>query len=264
MTSIFYRLLACIGVVVVIADCAVPPGVQFNSHGLKPAKLSGTLYSPEGNGPFPAIVALHGYGGFLDYQDDWLKKLSDLGFVTLMVDSYCERGYYCPGQSRSRLEPLMRDPMTVSPATRADDALGGLQYLQSLPFVDPERIGVLGWTGGATAALIASARTSGFKAAVAFYPSVSDSQRQHEALTPILILAGERDPNAAEYRSFADTARKKRRPVEVVLYPGAYRKFDEPGGMINVLGIKQEYNPAAARDADNRLKSFFAKHLGRK
>jgi dienelactone hydrolase len=217
------------------------------------------MYKPQGQGPFPAIVALHGFGGILDYQNDWLKNLKDAGFVTLMVDSYCARGYYCQGQSRSRLTPLMLNPMMVSPATRATDALGALRYLQSQPFVDPERIGVLGWSGGGTAAVMVSSRTGGFKAAVGFYPSVSE--RQHEPITPTLILAGELDPNAAQYKSYADAARKKNLPVEVVVYPGAYRKFDEPGGMINIAGTKQEYNEAAALDAEKRVKSFFSKHL---
>lgn len=254
-----FRLALCLGLVVLVAGCAPTVTIQFTSRAPDGAKLSGTLHKPEGNGPFPAIVALHGYGGVLDYQEDWLKNLRDTGFVTLMVDSYCGRGYYCPGQSRSRVLPLMQNPMIVSPAMRAADALAALYFLQNQSFVDRERIGVLGWSGGGTAALMASTPASGFKAAVSFYPTVSEIQR--DWTTPALILAGDLDPSAPQYKSFTVAMRGKSLPVEVILYASAHRKFDEPGSRINSLGIKEEYNQAAALDADRRVKAFFSKYL---
>jgi len=164
----YFRFFACVTIILLLSACSPANLVQFTTPPPLNVTLSGTLYKPEGQGPFPAIVALHGYGGILDYQDEWVQSLKESGFVTLMVDSYCGRGYYCPGQNRSRILPLMENPMIVSPEMRAADASAALGYLQAQPFVDPDRIGVLGWSGGATAALIATKDSKVFKAAVGF------------------------------------------------------------------------------------------------
>jgi len=259
MWTSYGRVFGCIAIIFLLSGCSPATTVHFTTPAPHSVKLSGVLYKPEGHGPFPAIVALHGYGGILDYQDEWLRNLKDSGFVTLMVDSYCGRGYYCPGQQRSRVLPLMQNPMMVSPETRAADASVALRYLQSQPFVDPERVAVLGWSGGGTAALIATSNSNRFKAAVSFYPSLGEGRDKRS--TPALILAGEYDPNASQYVSYVKLAREKNLPVKIILYPGSYRKFDEPGSTTNSLGMKQKYNREAALDAGKQVKAFFSEHL---
>ena len=57
--------------------------------------LNGLLFVPEGPGPFPAMVALHGAGGIFPYQAWWARQIANTGVVVLFVDSYCTRGYLC-------------------------------------------------------------------------------------------------------------------------------------------------------------------------
>jgi dienelactone hydrolase len=52
--------------------------------------LDGYLFRPEGNGPFPAIVALHGCSGLFTKRGklnarflDWGRRLAGLGYVVL-------------------------------------------------------------------------------------------------------------------------------------------------------------------------------------
>jgi hypothetical protein len=71
------------------------------------------------------------------------------------------------------------------------------------------------------------------------YPTIPEGQDKRSA--PALILAGEHDPNAAHYVRYRNLVVKNKFPVKIVLYPGAYRKFDEPGSAVNLLGIRQEY-----------------------
>jgi poly(3-hydroxybutyrate) depolymerase len=50
--------------------------------------LTGRLTKPEGKGPFPAVVLLHGCGGMQPRRDDrWSDRLSRWGYVTLQVCS---------------------------------------------------------------------------------------------------------------------------------------------------------------------------------
>lgn len=51
-----------------------------------------SLYRPEGNGPFPAVVLLHTCGGIQPHISDWGQRLKESGYVALAVDSFTPRG----------------------------------------------------------------------------------------------------------------------------------------------------------------------------
>src|SRR5258708_20761229 len=57
--------------------------------------LHGTLYRPEGDGPFPAVVAMHDCGGLIPPPalqaplfNEWTKLLVGQGFFGLLPDSF--------------------------------------------------------------------------------------------------------------------------------------------------------------------------------
>ena len=121
-------------------------------EGRAPARLEGVLSLPSGAGPFPALVMLHGCTGLRTGTGAiqgklrfWAGHLRELGYATLMVDSFTPRGIdeVCTG--RHMLSPV-RD--------RADDARGALRYLQGRSDIRPDRIGLLGWSNGAAGAPI--------------------------------------------------------------------------------------------------------------
>ena len=69
--------------------------------------LPGVLFRPEGPGPFPGVVALHGCGGMVNSAGkilgrlaDWGERLSAAGFAVLFPDSFTPRGL--SGQCRVR------------------------------------------------------------------------------------------------------------------------------------------------------------------
>ncbi|MGH8276995.1 MAG: alpha/beta hydrolase family protein, partial [Steroidobacteraceae bacterium] len=103
--------------------------------------IKGYLSRPNGDGPFPAIVHLHGCGGLLDKRRVAdARQFTNWGYVTLMVDSFATRGIKdaCAG--------------LYIPARQAD-AMGALVYMSKLSFVDPARIAVVGYSQGGSAAL---------------------------------------------------------------------------------------------------------------
>ena len=110
--------------------------------------ISGYLTKPDGNGPFPAIVHLHGCGGlskaFKAGTDKglWSERLAAWGYVVLVVDSFTTRG----------IEQACT-AVGSGIAARIADAYGALAYLSAQPFVDASRIAVLGISQGAITAL---------------------------------------------------------------------------------------------------------------
>ena len=95
--------------------------------------------------------------------------MTGLGYVSLAVDSFATRG----------IKEACTRPMPALMLARQGDALGALSHLSKLPFVDPQRIAVLGGSqGGMVALQLASTkqveifdfpRDLKFRAAVTYY-----------------------------------------------------------------------------------------------
>ena len=78
---------------------AAPPAPEQVEIAVDGIKLKAFLYRPEGNGPFPAVVALHNCDGlagrrthFARRYRDWGERLVAAGFVALFPDSFGSRG----------------------------------------------------------------------------------------------------------------------------------------------------------------------------
>ena len=232
--------------------------------------LTGKLTKPQGGGPFPAVVMLHGCRGIDKAQDAWAGRFASWGYVALQVDSLAPRGQ----------KDTCATPFLVPFPTRVQDAYDSKAYLAGLPFVDRNRIAVMGWSHGgaltiasvsqgnylAWAALnfmfLAQKPTPPFRAAVAFYPWVCVAQL-NDSDAPLLILAGESDI-IVPVVLLKNNMPSKKNTQEVILkvYPGAYHLFDSEGtDSITPTGVRYKYDPAAAADAIVQVKDFLAKHL---
>ena len=236
---------------VIFIPAACVSTVKFNSIDIGEQLLTGSLMKPEGNGPFPAIVMLHGCAGIEAVHNTWASRLKSWGYVTFIVDSFGPRGVG---------NVCKRGDSRVPPWMRALDARGARIYLEKLPFVDSERIVVMGWSHGGATTLKAMADTS-FRAAIAFYPYCPRLQNLN---APLLILIGEKDDwtPAAECIK-AVQLQKSSHEVLLKVYPGAYHSFDENGlvGGMLYFGHWLEYHPKATSDAIFQVKTFLAKHL---
>ena len=222
--------------------------------------LVGEFYRPPGNGPFPAVVLLHGCDGRLPtaLEQREAQKLVALGYAVVAVDSFGPRG--------------VRDRCTIeagSPVDRVMDAYGALQYLAGRADIDPDRVAVLGYSQGGITAI--SAVTRGgietlferhFKAAIAYYPECDNS----EVSAPTLILIGALDEwtPSRNCREMVATQSGAGMPVELFVYPNAYHAFNFPRDRpVNYFGHRIEYNEAAERAAWNETSRFLRQHLGR-
>ena len=216
-----------------------------------PIELSGELYRPPGDGPVPAVVALHGCGGTGSRvnKDPIGAQFTALGYAVLFVDSFGPRG----------ITNGCTPAYWLNPVDRVGDAFAALAYLAQLPFVDPERIAVVGYSQGADVTL--SAVTPGgdesvfdrhFRAAIAYYPWCGGFNGT--VAVPTVILVGERDDwtPAAACKKLMARRGSEGAPLRLVVYPDAYHAFnivtlrDRP---ITYQGHHLEYNEAADRAA---------------
>jgi dienelactone hydrolase len=192
---------------------AEPETVYFKSAD-GTTEIVGYLYKPEGSGPHPAIVLLHGRAGPYSTKDnkdctyvgrgitsdcnaDTLSKRHQLwgefwaahGVLALLPDSFGPRGK-AHGFGRFTHDDPDRESvneLTVRPL----DAEGALNYLRARDDVVRERIFLQGWSNGGSTTLNVMIRqgakgrasgtrdppghvVEGFRAALAFYPGCGE------------------------------------------------------------------------------------------
>jgi dienelactone hydrolase len=241
--------------------------------------LHGTLYRPDGDGPFPAVVALHGCGGLThrpatqsQLYSEWANILVAKGFVVLFPDSFGSRG----------LGPQCRESKRKVHASRerVADANAARRWLQAQSFVRADRVSLLGWSNGGSAALWAVRPTTAphdsgadFRSAIAFYPSCRRLRvTAWSARVPTLILAGSADDwtSAAVCQQMVAGARGRSARAEIIVYPGAYHEFDRANspirvrtGLVNTADPSGKAhggtNPAARSDALKRVPQWLEK-----
>jgi len=261
--------------------------VSLDGH----TNLTAHLSRPEGDAPRPALVLMHGCSGLLDGKGRifplyrlWARSLVVQGYVALVVDSATPRGFGQTCSAGPARATMVRD--------RPSDAYAALQYLQAQPFVQKDRVGLMGWSQGGGVVLRSIndksvGRPAGlaqdFKAAVSFYPGGCSEKLQSKPFTalepaswttqvPLLTLMGEADTWTLfpPCESFLVAAKARGNPVELKSYPQAVHAFDAPNlprrelpqyrtgdGPIPVIATDRE----ARFDAFVRVLEFLKSHL---
>lgn len=218
-------------------------------------KLKGLVYRPAGNGPFPAIVAMHGCDGLAEPNlpiarryADWGERLAASGFLVLFPDSFAARGLGAQCNTGRSLR---------SGRERVADAEAARHFLQAQSYVAADRVSLIGWANGAVAALWTvrprSPKKDGkpdFRSAVAFFPGCRRLRdTAWSARLPTLILIGAKDDwtpaNACEQMVAGARGRSAR--TTIMVYPGAYHDFDHPD-----LPLQQRSNLASGAATASR------------
>jgi dienelactone hydrolase len=222
-------------------------------------ELAGELYRPPGNGPFPAVVLLHPCSGRLPSRLEQADaaRYTALGYVLLAVDSFGPRGIAdgCAGGGAS-VDMVM-------------DAYGALLHLAALPFVDADRIALVGYSFGGSVALSAVAFDGPerlfnrkFTTAIAYYPSCPE---RVAVGVPTVILIGERDEWTPVRACREMMARRSGfgAALRLVVYPDAHHSFNLPLGPRRSYGYRLEYNEAADRAAWSETVAALRQAFGR-
>ncbi len=214
------------------------------------------LLKPRGDGPFPAVVVLHASGGFQPGYLCIAEKIVSWGYVALVIDSNS-------APSRNREQSLGSFLATE----QAQDAHQGRTFLMALPYIQGDRVGVIGWSSGGRATLAAVSsnksfyngklygvdKDGAFAAAIAVYPICYDELKDLDA--PVLILIGANDRQvSAKYCESMSRVGRTDHDVELKVHPDTEHGFDGPWS-----GWTRSGN--AASDARLRIRQFLAKHV---
>ena len=240
LSSCLRRLLACAAMGWGLCQAQAAPPLQRVEL---PLPSGGVLHAhwlaAPGPGPHPAVLALHGCGGLYakggglsERFREAAERLHAAGTAVLMPDSFGSRGLREVCQTRYR-------ERTVNVDQRAQDARAALAWLAAQTQVDVRRIGVLGWSNGATTTLNLleqrhahpEAGEPPIAGAAVFYPGCGPLRERQAVLenVPLLMQLGALD-DWTPAQPCVDYAHQLQvrvgSDVTVHVYEGSYHGFD--------------------------------------
>lgn len=196
-------------------------------------------YLPESSGPHPAVLALYGSGGGVSGMSEPASMLAVQGFAVFVLHYFDRTGSTYVSDKATIMRNFPAWGKTVWDA---------ISQIEKHPGVDPERIGLLGFSLGAYLALSVASVDSRVRAVVEFFGGLPKEVRFFmQRLCPVLILHGEADQTVPVEEAY-DLQRlleKKGIPYEIKIYPDVGHAFDNE----------------TWRDAGVRSRRFLQTHL---
>ena len=128
------------------------PAPQQVDIPLSSRMLHGQLYKPDGEGPFPTVIALHGCGGLGGHYEsvlpryrDWAEQLLKAGNAVCCPTATARASSGRNAASRRSTFKARRERVTDIAASRA--------WLVKQSWVARDRVSLIGWANGASALL---------------------------------------------------------------------------------------------------------------
>jgi dienelactone hydrolase len=120
-------------------------------------EIPGIVCLPVGEGPFPAVIMLHGTGSEKNEAGGGYEltapELAKSGIASIRID------FIGNGDSTE-------DYINYNYTTAVSDANAAREYMASLDTVDGNRIGIMGWSQGGTIAMLAAGHNRSFQSVV--------------------------------------------------------------------------------------------------
>jgi len=212
-------------------------------------KTLGFLARPKQPSKYPGVIVIHEIWGLADHIKDVATRLAREGYVALAVDLF-DRKFI------TKLEEGREIRQTLTEEKIMGALNGAFNYLTTLDYVMPNRIGSMGFCMGGGLSLLLACRNSALAAAVVFYgrnPTPIDMVKNISC--PILgnYAGADKGITESDINLLKQTLTKHRKEFDIKVYPGAPHAFFND--------TKESYRPEAAKDAWERTLAFFNKNL---
>lgn len=224
-------------------------------------KIRAAVAWPQGDGPFPLVVILHGTMGFRTH-DLWLAE--DFARAGLAAVAGCWfAGGRAPRVPVAELIDCAQGPAFKGASIAATkDVMALIDAVRKLARVRPDRVGLFGHSRGAAVALLVASTGGDVQAVVSSSAPIifrgARTQMDTPPITlvrnlqaPLLMLhgTGDRVVDVQEARQYQQALRELGKPIEAHYYEGA-------GHLLPFL-------PETKEDVRQRAIGFFKAHLSR-
>jgi carboxymethylenebutenolidase len=221
--------------------------IQFEVDG---TTLLAYLARPAGDESFPLVLVCHENRGLTEHIKDVTRRFANEGYVALAVDLLSRQGGTAANDSTSIPGLLSNMPQDQFVA----DFMGGWRYAQRQPYVQADRVGMVGFCFGGGVTWRVAVEEPELRAAVPFYGPPPAPEEVAQIQAAVLAIYAERDQRITQTAAAIEAAmRQNNRVYEKVIYPNTDHAF------FNDTGTR--YNPAAAKDAWARTLAWFDQYL---
>ena len=226
------------------------------------AVLDGYIaYDAGAKGMRPGIVIVHDWMGVGDYVKMRAEQLVKLGYVAFIADIYGKGVRPKDGKEASQLAGKFKADRALLRAR----AQAAVDELKKRDFVDPKRLGAIGYCfGGGT--VLELARSGANLAGVISFHGFLDTPNPDDAKNikgKVLVLHGADDPYspAKDIQAFQEEMRKAKADWEFDAYGGAVHSFTlKAAGDDPTKGAA--YNASADKRSYARMVAFFNELFG--
>jgi carboxymethylenebutenolidase len=203
----------------------------------------------------PAVIMIHENKGLNAHIKNMANLLAQQGYVVLAVDLF--KGEVVTDQNDSR---RLTQEVRSNPEIAVNNLQSAVDYVSSLPNVDPSRIASMGWCfgGGQSLQLALNSQDHPLAATIIYYGSalVTDNSNLSKIKWPVLGVFGDQDRGipVEKVNEFKATLDEVGVPNEIYIYKGVGHAFANPSG--------ENYAPAETQDAWEKTLAFLKKYLG--
>jgi len=244
------KTLCGVWIILFLTVSAVAADSKSVSYKSGDETVQAVLYTPQGKGPFPALIVIHEWWGLNDWVKEQASQFADEGYVALAIDLYRGKVAKTPDEAHEIMRGVPEDR-----AKR--DLHAAFEFLASQPAVKKDRIGAIGWCMGGGYSLDVALQEPTLAADVINYGHLAtDPEALKKINAPILGLFGAQDRgiSAADVRKFGETLDQMGKKIEIKIYDDAGHAFENPNN-------KDGYREADAADARKRTMEFLAATL---
>jgi carboxymethylenebutenolidase len=249
-------------------DTANPPTISTEIATIAGAnghKVNAYVARPNGNGPFPSIVAVMHMPGWDEFYQEFTRRLANHGYVTICPNLYHREGQGTPDDVAAKV----RANGGVADDQVLGDCSAAALWLKAQPGSNG-KVGIIGTCSGGRHAVMVASRSSEFDAVADLWgggvvaPKESLTPKQpvapvdmtRDLKAPLLGLFGNDDqrPTPADVDAHEAELKKHGKDYEFHRYDGAGHGFfyyDRP-----------LYRQQQAMDGWGKVLEFFKKHLG--
>lgn len=242
-----------------------PPARRLEEH-IKLLEPHWNVHLPQGAGPFPTVIQLHGCGGRKPFLSAYARIAQEQGVAVLAIDSHAPRRI-----SQMAAYATVCTGTQLPGRERAGDLFAAMAWLKQQAWADKSRIAAAGWSHGgwtisdalsfqSIAEMTRATGVSGLgaeplenlSALFLVYPYLGPLTLHERSwrLTPKVkaILCG-RDMLAVGPwpRRILGRAKAQGADVEIVDFETATHAFDEPEAQFAALAYNEAYVTRAHR-----------------
>ncbi len=218
-------------------------------------QMSAYLTRPANPSPVPGFLFIYEIFGMNSEMHRLADEFAAAGYAVLIPDLFTRGSWF------SCVKKLIAD-LKAESGQGVDDLIRARNWLAERPFVDPQRLAVMGLCMGGAFALLLG-KTGLFRVTAPFYGQVP---QKLDGICPVVASYGAKDRHLVK-----DAARLEKElptlgvPYDMKIYPEAGHGFmnRRTNPVVDFIGRAAgiSYNPSAAADATQRLLDFLQQHL---